>query len=119
MGRVVLRFRFNEIRVSTSIIEELGLPAYFHVYLAKDRLKMYIRACKKDADAYRVNKNTVMDVKTGYSIYSVILMKELFDLMHIEDRMCCVICPHRIVDSKTIEVDLSDYYFVSRRKDET
>ena len=116
MGRVTLRFRYNQIRISTSIIKDIGLPEYIHIYVLKDPLRMYIRACEKDADAFHVYRNAQIEPKNGFSISSLALMRILASVMGLEDKDFCCNCNYRQVDSDTIEVDLFDYTPVEVRK---
>ena len=108
-SRVALLFRFNDIRVSTAIMNEIGPPQYVHMYVDKSRLRLYIRACEWDADAFRVNRRAIRNTSTGYSMHSKEIMNMLFDLMKLENRDICIKCWHQIVDYRTIEVDLNDY----------
>ncbi len=109
MGRVALLFRFNEIRVSTSIMEQIGPPKFVHMYVDKNRLRLYIRACEYDPDAFGVNRRAIKNTSTGYCMHSKDIMGMLFNLMNLDDKNLCLRCWHQVIDSKTIEVDLNDY----------
>lgn len=116
MGRVALLFRFDEIRVSTSLIRDIGFPRHIHIYVDRSRLRIYIRACRKDPDAFSVNRKAVLNTSTGYSLHSPKIMNMLFDLLSLEDRQLCIRCSHKQVDSKTLEVELENYTVTDRPK---
>ena len=116
MSRVTLRFRYNQIKISTSLIKDIGLPEYIHIYISKDSLKMYIRACEKDTDAFHVYRDGQTNPKNGFCISSLALMRILASVMGLNDKDFCCNCNHRQVDSETIEVDLFDYTPIEVRK---
>ncbi len=114
MGRVALLFPYDAIRVSTSIMTDIGFPQYVHLYLERSKHKLYIRACDKAPDAFRINRKAVRNTKTGYSIASQRIMDMLFGLMALDNRELCVKCAHRQIDPVTIEVDLDDFVSTHR-----
>ena len=118
MGRVALLFPYDQIRISSSILIDIGSPQYIRIFVDKTRRKLYIRACEKAPDAFFVSRAAIEHRHTGLSIASVSILPMLFDFLGLEDRSLCIRFRHRQVDYKTIEVDLDDYRPTHKEKKE-
>lgn len=118
MGRVALLFKYDQIRVSTSIMLEIGCPRHVICMLDRNNRVLYLRASRMHRDAFPVTVSTYRNSSTGFSICSWKLLRMIRSVMPAGCACDNVRCAHWFPDPVTIGIRLDEWTPTAREEED-
>lgn len=107
-----ISFRWSRIRFRTQLIECIGNPEYIHLLIDRENKLLYVQACERDKDAFKVNfQNDPSDA--AFYIRGKRLMEYLARVIGLrsEEAVRYVGAPF---DSDTVLIHLKNYEVIAR-----
>lgn len=107
-----ISFRWNRIRFRTQLIECIGNPEYIHLLIDRENKLLYVQACERDKDAFKVYfQNDPSDA--AFYIRGKRLMQYLARVigLHSVDAVRYVGTPY---DPGTVLIKLKEYEVIAR-----
>ena len=110
-----ISFRWNRIRFRNALIESIGNPEYIHLLINSTDRMLYIQACQRDKDAFKVYfQNDPSDA--AFYLRGKRLMQYIARLIGV-DEDASVRYLGTQVDERTVVIALKEFEEIAREQE--